>query len=229
MGVSLFFNIKDMQHHTEHESPLKFPQLNFNDVDVGSGFSYFGEIIKLNKKTMEEVAHDGNLSSVALVFLMGGTFIVALCFYIFGATSFMVNFKPDLGLAFTSWVVLTITCLLEMFVASVIALKLFMGKGSFDQFFRVAGIASLLSALMAVGFVIPMLGAFIQAAVTLWSLVIGFVALKTVFKLDTSNTILTMILAALVIISLNSGVSYLGFNDMGKMGMGGPVSAHITC
>ncbi len=201
--------------------------MNFT-FDIVKGMNYFWRIIKLDKKGMEHVAHDHSLNGIAGAFLLGGSFVVALCFYIFGATTFMVNFKPDLGLAFISWIVLIVTCFLEILAASVIALKLFMAKGNFGQFFRVAGIASLFKAFLAIGFIFPLLGSLVQAAVALWSLVVGFVALKTIFKLDTGNTILTMVLTVFVMVFLNLAAGYLGFANLGNMAMNQPLNVNIT-
>ena len=102
-----------------------------------------------------------------------------------------------------------------LYITSYVAEKMFKGQAKFPQYFRVMGYAYLLNVL---GFltIVPVL----SMLASLWLLVINYMALTNVHKLNSTNAVLTIIVTVVAVIALGAVIGAFGFTGMGGFGAG---------
>jgi len=175
--------------------------------DIGKEFMNAIEVLKLNVKKMEEIANNKAAALPALLFILLGALAFHVGVYFFIANMFKglgglaglagVSLTPPILDLFISFLLLAFITIVEIFVLDFVGNTAFKGQGKFGQLFRVLGYANLamvVSVFMQIGFI----GG-------IWLLVVTYVALNKIKKLDSTNTVLTMIIS-LVVVSL---ISYL--------------------
>lgn len=209
--------------HTSHSSPLKdlppIPKVDLKGVTpdaLKGGLMDVVEILKLNKTKIDAVAgRDSEGVTMALIYLAIGSFGAPLGGAIFGYNVLGVTFRTPILNALIGGVIATVMGALVVYITSLVAERLFKGKGKFPQFFRVMGYAYLVS-LLGIVTMVPFLGSLAG----IWVLVVDFIALQQVHKLDTTNAILTIIVTIVAFVVLSFLVASLGMSAM-MGGLGG--------
>lgn len=172
--------------------------------DMGNAFSQFIEIIKFNKGAMSSIARDEKATVPAAIFLLIGALAGPVANQIFGVQILGTVFRPDIQSTISASVVAVLTSLLTIFITMIVATKLFKGKGTFMEYFRVVGLAYALNILTILGSVLPALAMLVGLIVGLWMLAISFVAIKSVFSLDDTNAVLTIIVTLVAYLVLGA-------------------------
>lgn len=208
--------------HKSHDESMELPKIDMKDMDFGNAFQKFIKIVKLDKKAIESVSKDNKGGTAAAVFLAVGAIAAPLGSLVFGYRFFNTIVRPDIGSSLIGALLAIVMAALTLFVTSVVAVKLFKGHGSFAEFFRVAGLAYGLNVLNFVGFLVPALGMILGLVVSIWLLVISYVTIKMIYKLDDANTVLTMIVTVIVFLLLGGIIASLGVGGV-MSGMGGGV------
>jgi len=205
------------EHHTEHKSHEMIPEVpkvdfkNVNPDSLKGGFGDILEILKLNKTAMEKVAHrEGEGISLALVYLAVGAIGAPLGGAILGYTFLGVTVRTPIVNALIGAVLAIVMGALVFYVTSMVAEKMFHGSAKFPQYFRVMGYASLIS---VVGFltILPIL----STIAAIWLLVVNYMALTHVHKLNSTNAVLSIIVTIVVFIALTAVVAGLGLTAAG--------------
>lgn len=190
---------------------MEIPKIDMKDVDFGGAFKQFLEIIKLNKKAIESVAANVKGGASAAVFLVAGAIAVPLGSLIFGYKFLNVVYRPDIVPVLIQAVLAVVMTGAVIFVTTLVANKLFKGKGSFPEFFRVMGLAYGLNILALLGMAVSSLYPLIALVVGIWVLIIMFYSIQIVFKLDNTNTILTIIVTVVAFVVLSAVIASLGY------------------
>jgi len=189
--------------------------------DIGKEFMNALEILKLNGKKMEEIAANKAAALPALIFILIGALAFHVGIYFFfanmmkglGALAGMGDFSLNIPLLdlLISFLLLSVITIVEIFVLDFVANIAFKGQGKFGQLFRVLGYANLvmiISVFMQIGFI----GG-------IWLLVVSYVALTKIKKLDSTNTVLTIIISLVVVAVLSYLVNLLFVNVLHLGGM----------
>ena len=217
-------------HHEAH-NPLHgmpgIPKVDLKGVTpdaLKGGFSDVIEILKLNRSKIDAVAaRESEGITMALIYLAIGSFGAPLGGAILGYNVLGVTFRTPPLNALIGGVIATVMAALVIYITSLVAERLFKGKGKFPQFFRVMGYAYLVS-VVGIVTMLPFLGSIAG----IWVLVVDFVALQQVHKLDATNSVLTIIVTIVAFVLLTFLIASLGMSAMmgGMMGgLGGsPVS-----
>lgn len=206
-------------HKPKHEMP-EIPKIDFKNINAAalkSGFADVLAILKLDKAAMEKVAmRDGEGISMALVYLAIGAVAPALGGVILGYTFLGATIRTDIVPGLIGALVSLVMAAVVIYVTSLVAEKLFKGKGKFPEFFRVLGYASLIK---VVGFltIIPLLGTI----AAIWLLVVSYMALTVVHKLDSTNAVLTIIVTIVAMVLLAYVLAAAGLSAVGMGGYGG--------
>lgn len=187
---------------------LKIPKMDLKKADFGNSFTKLVELIKFNHKVMDEVAGDSKYYFPALIFLLAGSIAAPLGGLLFGVRALNVVVRTNFSYFLTTALISIITSLLAVYVTSFVAVKFFRGQGKLSEFFAVIGLCMGVRVLDLAGYIFHGLGGLLSVIVGIWLLVILFVSIKRVFKLDDANTVLTIVvsLIAMVIVGalLNS-------------------------
>lgn len=201
-----------MEHHKPgHDETMEMPKIDMKDVDLGGAFKQFVEILKLNKKVIEGVAGNAKAGASAAIFLLVGAAAAPLAQFIFGVRFLNVVYRPDIVHVLVQWLLAVVMAVGVIFVTTVVANKLFKGKGSFAGYFKVMGLMYGVNVLTAVGFLVPALAPLLGLVVGIWMLVVSFYAIQAVFKLDNTNTVLTMIVAVVAMVAIMAVIGSLGY------------------
>ncbi len=198
---------------------LKMPKICGKDFNFSKALKDLVGVLKLDKKVIDEVANDVKGGFNALVFLIVGAIAGPLGFLLFGLDFGFMTWRPDVGSQLIAMVLMIALNLFFIFVVSFVSVKFFKGKGTFAQFFRVIGLVGGLNVFM---FIVPLmmsLGSLISLVVGIWALVASYVTLKTVFKMDDTNTILTIIVSVVVYVVVM--FILMRFGIMNPYAMGG--------
>jgi hypothetical protein len=206
------------EEHKKDES-IEMPKIDIKDVNLGNSFQKFLQIVKLDKKAIEDVSKDKKGATGALIFLVVGALASPLAMAIFGVTLFGITVRPAIGDVFIQAILAVIMAGLVIFITSLVAIKLFKGHGTFSEYFRIAGLTYGLNVIGIISFIIPSFGMLIGLLVGIWMLVINYIAIKIVFKLDDTNTVLTMIVTVVVFMLLSAIVASTGFGVMSSSSM----------
>lgn len=200
--------------HESHHGMPEVPKVDFKNVNPDSlkgGFGDIIEILKLNKAAMEKVAHrDGEGISLALVYLAIGALGAPIGGAVLGYTFLGVTVRTPIVNALIGAVLAIVLGALVLYVTSMVAEKMFKGTGKFPQYFRVMGYASLIN---LIGFVtiVPVL----STVAAIWLLVVNYMALTTIHKLNSTNAVLTIIVTIVVFIALSAVIGALGLTAVG--------------
>jgi len=192
--------------------------------DIGKEFMNAIEVLKLNGKKMEEIANLKSAALPALLFIVIGALAFHIGVYYYIANMFKglaglaglagmddVSFAPPILDLAISFVLLVVVSVVEIFVVDFVANTFFKGQGKFGQLFRVLGYANLamvLSLFMQIGFI----GG-------IWMLVVTYVALTKLKKLDSTNTVLTIIISLVIVAVLSYLLNLLFVNVLHLSGM----------
>jgi len=192
------------------ERLLKMPRLVLKDLNIQEAFNSFIGLIRLDKKVIMGIAKDEKGGAAAAFFLLLGVAFPWLFKAVFGTRVFNVIVRPDFSTVFINILIGLHFVLVAIFIVTVVATELFKGKGSFDDFFRVSGLAYGLLVLSIVGSTVPVLASYVALILLVWGFVILFVLIRTVFGLDDANTVLTILLMLVSIFVLDTFFSWLG-------------------
>jgi hypothetical protein len=211
----------------------EIPKVDFKGVTPDSlkkSFMDAIEILKWNKTKIDEVAaRDSEGIGNALIFLAVGSIAASLGSAIFGYSLGRVVIRTPIVNALIGAVIAIVIAAVYYYITNLVAVNLFKGKGKFAAYFRVMGYASLLnvlSLLTMVSFVGGLAGIYV-------GIFINFLALNRTHKLDTTNTILTMLVSAIAvgivvyILGLIGLSAVMGGGMMGGM-MGGIGGSAVT-
>lgn len=192
------------------DESLKMPKMDMKDIDVGNAFQQFLGVIKLDKTVIGKVAQNEKGGTVAALFLLIGVIAGPLAQLAFGIRVFNVVVRPDITATITGSLVALVSALLTILVTTLVATKLFKGAGSFAAYFRVIGLAYGLNVLNIVVSLVPGFGVFIALIVGIWMLAIAFTTIKSVFHLDDTNAVLTIVVTIVAFFLLGAAVASLG-------------------
>jgi hypothetical protein len=174
----------------------------------------------LDKEFFKEAEADTSLNQeallvVILVSVAGGigAFINGLMNQGFGAAL--------LGLIVAS-VIGVVNYYIWAYVTHFIGTNLFKGEADPGELLRVLGYASGPRLLSVLGF-IPCIGGLISLAGGIWALVAGFFGVREALDLDTTETLVTVVLGWLVILIISAIIS--GIFGVGAVGLGAALSA----
>jgi hypothetical protein len=174
----------------------------------------------LDKEFFKEAEADTSLNQeallvVILVSVAGGigAFINGLMNQGFGAAL--------LGLIVAS-VIGVVNYYIWAYVTHFIGTNLFKGEADPGELLRVLGYASGPRLLSVLGFV-PCIGGLISLAGGIWALVAGFFGVREALDLDTTETLVTVVLGWLVILIISAIIS--GIFGVGAVGLGAALSA----
>lgn len=210
------------EHHAEHSHNAmpEIPKVDMKNVNADAlkgGFGDILNILKLDKGAMEKVAHrDSEGISLALVYMAIGAVAMPLGGAILGYSSFFgVTNRNSIVNALITAVLAIVMVAVVLYITSYVAEKMFQGKAKFPQYFRVMGYAYLLNVL---GFltIVPVLGMLAN----LWLLVVNYMVLTTIHKLNSTNAVLTIIVTVVAVIVLGAVIGAFGFTTMGGIGGG---------
>lgn len=192
--------------------------------DIAKEFMNAIEILKLNGKKMEEVANAKAAALPALIFIALGALAFHVGVYFYIANMFKglaglaglagmsdVSFAPPILDLVISFVLLVVVTVAQIFVMDFVANTFFKGQGKFGQLFRVLGYANL----------VMIVSLFMQLGIIggIWLLIVSYVALTKIKKLDATNTVLTLIITIVVVAVLSYLVNLLFVNVFHLGGM----------
>lgn len=202
-------------HHAANNGDLALPKFDFGNMDFGAAFKKFVEVAKLNKTVMSEVANDEKLNSVALVFWVVSFLAAPLGMLIFGISFFGVTVRPGVTDVLFEVLRSLLMSAAGLYAVTLVANRLFKGKGSLAQMFRLMGFVSLINVLILVGYLLPGLLMIIGLVVAIWTAIVGFNALQIAFSLDAKNaaftlvvTFVVMMVVGSIVASFSGGASY---------------------
>lgn len=206
--------------HSTDSKPMAMPEIPKVDLKgvtpdaLKGGFMDVVEILKMNKVKMDAVAgRDSEGITISLVYLAIGAIAAPVGGAIFG----YFGFRTSIVSALISAVVSVVLAAAVYYITNIVAVNLFKGKGSFPAYFRVMGYASLANVLGLLTMV-SILGTVAGLYV---GLVINFIALQRIHKLDTTNAVLTIIVSVVATAILGSVLAMVGLSAGVGMMMGG--------
>jgi|WetSurMetagenome_2_1015567.scaffolds.fasta_scaffold134569_1 hypothetical protein len=216
------------EHHADSKIGQDIPAVDLKKINAAalkSGLTDVIDILKLNKSKIGAVAgRESEGINIALVYLLIGAIGAPLGGAILGYSIFGARFTTPLLTALISCLVAAVIAALTIYVMNFVAIKFFKGKGVFAHYFRVMGYAYLLNVL---GFltVIPFLGSL----ASIYMLVVAFVTLKEVHKLDAANSVLTLLVTIGVFIVLTYLLALIGLSGtMMSWGGAGAGYSHMV-
>lgn len=155
------------------------------------------KIALMEKATMHHVAEGGKAETTFGYYVI----IAATILTTIGQHFFISWFKPTLIFSMLSSIFHVIFTIIGIYVLSFIAKKVFKGKASHSAFFRVMAFALIVTWINIVPSIAIIGG--------IWMLILLFVILKTIHHLKTSETIVTIILSAILLIAIGTILSPL--------------------
>lgn len=174
---------------------------------------------RLDIRLFQEVEADPSLNQEALT-------VVVVVSAVSGVGAFLAGLIGGrIGAAFLGLFVTIILGVVNYYIWSYvtyfIGTNLFQGKAEPGELLRVLGYASGPRALAGLRFV-PCLGGLISLVGSVWALVAGFVGVREALDLETTETLVTVLIGWIVIFFLNLLVgSILG---LGALGLGAAAS-----
>ncbi|MFC1749042.1 Yip1 family protein [Pseudomonadota bacterium] len=186
---------------------LKLPHFNFKKLDFQGAFKKLIDLIKLDKKAIAAVSSSDKFTTPALIFLVIGSIAgpVGGMFHVSQTISLVGNAAYSSFVA--SAVIGVIVSALAIYIASFVAVKLFNGKGTFEEFFRVIGLCMGVKILDFFVAFIPVIAGIVSLVILVWLIVIIFITIKDIFKLDEANTVLTMLVAGVIVLVIGGILS----------------------
>jgi hypothetical protein len=182
-------------------------------------------VLKLDVNTFEEIEHDPNATGqaaiivalVAIVSAIGGFFGVRAGsaamqqfgqqFEEFGGEAPFAAFAQvsPVGVAINAFIGAFVAWVVWSLLTYLIGTNLFKGQATMGEMLRVLGFAQLPRLLNLFSF-IPCVGVIISLVALVWSLVVGFIAVRQGLDLDNGQTAITVILSWLVALVINACV-----------------------
>ena len=162
------------------------------------------EIIRLHNSVIENVAKHKSATNAGILILILGGIIAGL----------MGN-ESVLLMIFLTPIITLIFSFIGVGVLHGLA-KLFKGKATFMELYRVLTHASIINWLVVFSN-IPILNMIIPIATGVWGLVVNFTAIKKLYKLSTGKAVLVMVIpmvAAMILTIIGMSI-YLYFNPGG--------------
>ncbi len=212
-----------MEHQKPGNDPsMEIPKIDMKDVDFGGAFKQLVEVLKLNKKAIESVASNVKGGAAAAIFLVAGAIAAPLGSLLFGYKFMNVVYRPDIVTVLIQAALAVVMTVAVLFITTMVANKLFKGKGSFADYFRVMGLVYGLNVVAFLGVAVPSLTSLVSLIIGIWILVVTFYAIQTIFKLDNTNAILTIIVTVVATIVLGAVIASLGY------GVAGPSSVDLS-
>jgi len=186
------------------DESLKVPKMDMKDVNIGNAFQQFVGIMKLDKKVIQSVSASPKGFTVAALFLLVGVSAGPIMQAIFGYNFLGIVVHPSISATIVSIVIALAMAVVGIFVTTLVATKMFNGKGTFAQYFNVVGLAYGLQVVTVVSTILPGFTMLVAFALAIWGLVVGYVVVKEVFKLDNANTVLTLIVTFISILVVSA-------------------------
>ena len=199
------------EHKPQHTQMPEIPKVDFKGVNMGSvtgGFGDVVEILKLNKAVIEKVANrDGEGIAIALIYLLLGALAVPLGAMILGISiPFVGTVRIGDVAGLESAVGSAVMFCVSLYVTNLVAEKMFQGHAKFPQYFRVMGYASLIN-VVGLFTIIPYVG----MVAGIWMLVVLYKTLTDVHKLNSTNAVLTIVVAAVLAFLVGAVLGSIGF------------------
>jgi len=167
--------------------------MNFQEVILNSI-----EIVKLNTKTISKVAKDTSV-------FYWGLLIIAIGGLLSSMSSPLNPFNIP---AMISGAVFNVVAMFIGVGILFVVSKMFAGKGSYMELFRVLSFVSILSWLAVFNFV-PVLGWMVSLAVAIWNIVVMVIVLKGVMKFSTGKAfgvLLVLLFITLAVVATLVGI-----------------------
>ena len=207
---------------TTHENNMKIPKINIKKADYKDSFSKLIEIIRFKHKAMDEVGEDPKYLFPALIFLVLGSIAGHLGGMLFGVRALNVVVRTNPAYFLSTALISIIVTLAFVYITSYVAIKFFKGQGKLSGFFAVIGLCMGVRVIELAGYLLPGLLGLISAVIGIWLLIILFVSVKRVFKLDDANTVLTIIISLVAILVLGGLLnSFIGYPfSIGSLNLG---------
>jgi hypothetical protein len=185
-----------------------------NKKELQAGISDVIGILKLDKTRINAVAdRESEGINIALVYIFAASVVASVGQVLFMYSNLGSAFGGVLLRALVGGVIMGVMSALVIYVSHMVAARLFKGKSSLPRYFRVMGYASLIGVL---GFISALGG-----LASIYLLVVNFMVLQELHKLDTTNAVLVI----LVTIGVFMVLSYiLGMFGLYSFGMGGMMS-----
>ncbi len=175
-------------------------------------------ILKLDVNTFEEIEHDEAATAEAAIIVAVVAVLSAISGF-FGAQASNNTFQQlsqqfegdiplemmaisPIGGAFAAFIGVFITWILWSALTYVIGTNLFKGQATMGEMLRVLGYAQVPRLLNIFSF-IPCLGAIVALVALVWSLVVGFIAVRQGLDIDNTQTAITVVLSFLVAVVVN--------------------------
>ncbi len=225
------------EHHTVHHAAhsagngfnlnlgkeMELPKFDPKDLDYKAGLNVTFDILQLKQPAIEVAAKSEKFNMLALLYLVFGVVASPLAYQIFGMQFLNMRIWPSIGGTITSMIVGVVVAAVALYITTLVATKVFNGKGTFSEFFRVMGLAYLVYVLSVVGVLLPPFAPLIGLIVGVWVLVVEYLTLKTVFGLDSTNAVLTIIVTIVAIVVLGFALAGFGLGtaiSANQMGLG---------
>ena len=188
---------------------LKLPKLDIKKADYKEALNKLVVILMLDKKAIADVATDSKYHFPALIFLILGAIAAPLGGMLFGVRALNVVLRINFSYFLTSSLLMILTSLIAIYVMAFVAVKLFKGKGDLSNLFAVLGVAMGVRVVEIIGTLITGLQGLIGIAITIWLVAVAYITLKEQFKLDEGNSILTIIVTAVIVMIAGSIIGSL--------------------
>lgn len=154
------------------------------------------QVVKLQAQAMTAVSKDSNATRMAVLFIVLSSFLGGLGSMLFPSYAYrgLVVYRPTLFQVFEQTIAASLMLIFAIFLVHFFAVQLFKARGSFEEFFRVAGYAYVVGIL---NFCPPL-----TLVVGLWTLVVLWKALIVVKRMAREKAVLTLVAVLVVFCSL---------------------------
>jgi hypothetical protein len=206
---------KDMQKEFKKhlgEAASTFKEIKHpGKFDFKKEFMNAIEILKLNEKTMHDIALRKTTATAAFLFILMGTVSMGLGMY------FMLGsmWRPPVSHLLFSFVYYLVAMFLWIFVTDFVASQFFKGKGTFGQLFRVIGYSYVIMIPYLLLAVAPGLLELVSFITGIWLLVVTYKIISVIKKLNPTHTIFTIIIVAVAFVILSALLMQLGIGTVG--------------
>lgn len=175
------------------------------------------EILKLNEKTMQEIATRKTTATAAFLFVLISIVAMSLGSYLM----FPSAWRPSVGYLFINMLISLIAFFVVVFVIDYTASQFFKGKGNYGQLFRVMGYAYVVMIPYILLAIIPSLFSLIGLVTGIWMLIVVFKAISVVKKLNPTQTVFTLLITLVVMAIVYAILGYFGVGMGFGYGAGG--------
>jgi hypothetical protein len=145
------------------------------------------KVIKLDAQAMTAVSKDSSATRMAALFIVVASFLGSLGSMLFPSYAYrgLVMYRPTFFQVFEQTFAASLMLIFAIFLVHFIAVRLFKARGSFEEFFRVAGYA----------YIVGILNIYPAFALVsgLWILVVLWKALTVVKRMAREKAVLTLV------------------------------------